>query len=195
MKSQFPDLPTITACQGSRFGFFNDHKPEYVLGENLTISYFDGFNWLNFTSAETKFNKNTSERVTVEYMITAHSCFKINAISSHIKGNVRGIKLIYYESTPKEDLPGNFEFYVTSEQNSYSALFGQFMNGNVIRHLTYLGDNVRFGIKSEKFVYLKEKSGCVDKSFWELWEPFYHNHENLKNCSEKCSAITLPNNR
>ena len=161
----------------------------------MTLSYFDGFEWLNFTSAETKFNNNTSERVTVDYMITFHSCFKVNASSPQIKGNVRGIKLIYNESAPKEDLPMNLIFHVTSEQNSYSALFGQFMNGEVIKHGTYLGHNVRFGLKSEKFVYLKEKSGCVDKSFWELWEPFYNNHENFEDCPEKCSAITLPNNR
>ena len=128
-------------------------------------------------------------------MVTAHSCFKVTATSPQIKGHVRGIKLIYYESTPKEDLPGNFLFYVTSEQNSYSALYNKYMNGKVILHFSYLGKNVRFGLKSEKFIYLKEKSGCIDKSFWELWEPFYFNHENFKNCSKKCSAITLPNNR
>ena len=161
----------------------------------MTLSYFDDFEWLNFTSPETKFNKETSEKVTVDYMVTAHSCFKVTATSPQIKGHVRGIKLIYYESTPKEDLPGNFLFYVTSEQNSYSALYNKYMNGKVILHFSYLGKNVRFGLKSEKFIYLKEKSGCIDKSFWELWEPFYFNHENFRNCSERCSAITLPNNR
>ena len=198
MKSLFPDLPTITVCQGSKFGFFEAPKPEYVLGQNLTLLYFDGFEWINFTSAETKFNKNTkntSERVTVDYMITAFSCFKVTASSPKIKGNIRGIKLIYYESIPKEDQPTNFRFYVTSEQNSYSATYNKYMNGEVVTHFSYLGHNVRFGLKSEKFVYLKEKSGCVEKSFWELWAPFYYNHENFKNCSKKCSAITLPNNR
>ena len=67
------------------------------------------------------------------------------------------------------------------------------MNGEVIKHFSYSGHNVMFGLKSEEFVYLKEKSGCVDQSFWDLWEPFYYNHDKFKNCPYKCSAITLPN--
>ena len=69
------------------------------------------------------------------------------------------------------------------------------MNGNVLKHKGKMGHWALLSIKAEKFVYLKEGSGCTDLSFWEMWEPTYSAYSGFDNCPKKCAAISLPNNR
>ena len=186
------EFPSIIVCPYSRF---SGVPPPYVLGQNLTISYFDGYSWFNLTSLEKTYNEKLTETIDVKLLVTWFSCFKITATSSTIQGSRRGIKLIFNQSLPDEDLPHELNFYLASEHNSYSALFDKFMNGKAVKHITKMGKEIEIDIKAEKITYLEEKSGCSHKSFWELWEPEYSNHPSFKECPKKCAAITLPNNR
>ena len=69
------------------------------------------------------------------------------------------------------------------------------MNGKILTYVTQMGKMSMMGIKAEKFDYLKDTSQCVDKSFWEIWEPVYVNYPGFEKCPRKCAGITLPNNR
>ena len=52
----------------------------------------------------------------------------------------------------------------------------------VLKYVFTLGKWSGMGIKAEKFIYLKETSNCTDKSFREIWEPFYANYHGFEKC-------------
>ena len=168
---------------------------DYVLGKNFNISYRANSTWFNITSEGNTFHKASGEHINVQLIMTTFVCYKLNSTSSVWKGYARGIRLNFASWFPKEKLPWLVYFHLTSEHNAYSITFGKRMNGKMLTHKTKLGRQSMMGITGEKYIYLKETSQCTDKSFWEIWEPFYANYPGFEKCPKRCAAVTLPNNR
>ena len=193
------EFPTFSFCFHPPNGYknSNDKLPfhDYVLGKNFNISYYANSTWFTITSEGTKFNNISAETLQVQYVQTYFVCYKINSTAPEWRGNARGIKINFEPWVPKAELPRIVEFYLSSEHNVYTITFGKRMNGKVLKYVSTLGKWSGMGIKAEKFIYLKETSNCTDKSFWEIWEPFYANYHGFEKCPRKCAAISLPNNR
>ena len=191
------DFPTYSFCLYPPNFTTSDWGPpyDYILGKEFNISYYANGTWFNISSVGPIFNKISEENLNVEMIATSHVCYKINSTAKLWKGNVRGVKIDFDKSIPAEKLPTKIKFYITSEDNVYSILFGKRMNGNVLKYETSLGTWAMISIKGEKFVYLPETSGCTDNSFWHLWETNYSHYSGFDKCPNKCSAISLPYNR
>ena len=105
----------------------------------------------------------------------------------------RGIYLDFPVAFPEENLPGNVHFYLTSEDNAYSVTLDKPMNGKMLKLTTTMGKWIFMAIRGEKFKYIQEGTGCIEKSFWNLYEPFYANHSGFEECPKRCAAISMPN--
>ena len=123
------------------------------------------------------------------------NCYKVNATAPDFIGSVRGLRLNFASYLNETELPLEVTYHLTSEDNAYSVTFDKRMNGNVLKHQGKMGHWALLSIKAEKFIYLKEASGCIDLSFWEMWEPAYSTYSGFDKCPKKCAAISLPNNR
>ena len=190
-------FPTYSFCLDPPNLAYEEWGPpyDYILGRDFNLSYYANGSWFLITSVGQKYNENSHETVYLEEIATNVMCYKINSTSTVWLGSVRGVKINFHDSFPEEDLPAMMRYYLTSEHNAYSITFNARMNGNFLKYNSPTGHWIMLSIKSEKFVYLKETSGCTDLSFWELWEPYYSSHPSFKNCPKKCAAISLPQNR
>ena len=199
---QVTELPTVTFCLKPPDFDVSDWGPpyDYVLGKNFNISYLiydDAFQvkWTNISSEGRVNISEYSETIHVLQLATYYNCYKFNATGPKIIGVTRNIKLDFLTTMNKSKLPEEVLFTLTSEHNVYSVLFGKRMNGNTLQHKTKMGFWAVLSIKAEKFIYLKETSGCTDFSFWDQWEPIYSDFPGFDNCPKKCSAVSLPNDR
>ena len=193
-------FPTITFClvrpQNANF----KHGPPfmYEIGKNFNISYaviVKDLYWVDIPSVGKLYINVSTETIYVEQITTKFICYKINSTAPEFKGHLRGIKINFLPSIESSDLPLQVDYTLSSEDNAYTVLFDQSMNGDVLRHYAKMGYWAVLNLKTEKFIYLKETSQCVDDSFWKLWEPFYSHYSGFENCPKKCAAISLPNNR
>ena len=124
---------------------------------------------------------------------TYYLCYKVTLTLFNMDAIYRGIYLEFPATFPEENLPGNVHFYLTSEDNAYSVTFEKPMNGKLLKFTTPMGRWIMMAIKAEKFIYIQEGSGCIEKSFWKLYEPFYANHSGFDDCPKRCFAISMPN--
>ena len=168
---------------------------EHILGRDFNFTYYVSGTWFPITSEGSTFVNVTEETLNVQMVATIYICYKVNSTAKVRNGYFRGIKIEFDKSIPVEKLPTNIEFYLTSEDNAYSILFGKKMNGKVLKRKHKLGDWAALSIRGQKFVYLPETSECTDLSFWKLWESHYSHYSGFDKCPRKCSAITLPQNR
>ena len=126
-------------------------------------------------------------------------CYSVTSRKENYKydrGVKRALKVQFIIKDPSDFLTlvpsgtGNdvpMYFYFTSEQNSYGVERELFLEGNNFKakvFLTYLGHAT---IKPTMTQYLKEKSGCRDEYFWDLFQPLFS--EKVK---EKCSVPCYP---
>ena len=194
------ELPTVTFCLKPPDFKVSDWGPpyDYVLGKNFNISYLiydDALKWTNISSEGRVNIAEYSETIQVLQVATNYNCYKFNTTGPKIIGVTRSLKLDFLSQMNKSKLPEEVLFTLTSEDNVYSVLFGKRMNGKTLQHTTKMGFWAVLSIKAEKFIYLKETSGCTDLSFWDQWEPIYSDFPGFENCLKKCSAVSLPNNR
>ena len=194
------EFPTITFCLIPRNHDVPDWGPpyKYILGKEFNISYAvidEGVSWYNITSEGQLIISQYLETIHVEQIATIKNCYKVNASAPEFIGSVRGISLQFEPSLNKSELPENVPYHLTSEDNAYTVTFDKRMNGNVLKYEMNMGHWALQSIKAEKFLYLKETSGCTDLSFWEQWEPAYAGYAGFATCPKKCAAISLPNNR
>ena len=193
------EIPTFSFCFGEPFNYNRSQIDlplfDYVLGKTFNISYYVDLAFFNITSEGDKFIEASGEQLNVQWVRTYHVCYKVSSTAKEWRGYARGIRINFEPWFPKEKLPPSVEFFLTSEHNAYTITFGKRMNGKSFKYRIDLGTQAMFGITAEKYIYLKETSQCTDKSFWEIWEPYYANYPGFEKCPKRCAAITLPNNR
>ena len=124
---------------------------------------------------------------------TYYLCYKVTLTLLNMDALYRGIWVDFLESFSEEDLPESVLLYLTSEDNAYSVTFEKPMNGKLLKVATTMGKWMMMSIRGEKFNYIQEGSGCIEKSFWKLYEPFYANHTGFEECPKRCAAISMPN--
>lgn len=195
MRSEAPinamDMPTLTLCMSNYLSQFPPYSP---LGRDFNFSYY-AYGFFNISTEGTTIIPVANETLNIRFMSTPMKlCYKINQTDINHKLNFRGIKVFFDESIPIEKLPQDFQFLLTSEDNAYGSTIEKRMNGRFFSHQEKIGHWSIMSINAERFVYLPETSGCVDKSFWEMFEPYYYQKIN-ENCTNKCTPITLPSGR
>ena len=82
-------------------------------------------------------------------------------------------------------------FYFSSDQNAYGIESRrQFGSPSSVKQL--LGVDFSIIVKPTKFAYLKERSWCVEQSFWQLVETTFV-PAIPKHCPNSCSPLGMPN--
>ena len=199
------ELPTIILCL-----FERGIKPEseFSKGRKFSSGFAAGATTLNL-NYETDFmieyhvsdyhgsesiflkeGKNSTimqEMVSLEILTTLNqgTCYKVRSISNFIrKGSVRRMTFNFNESTPFV-----LKSFITSEDNAYGIVQNVWMDGKVSRVDVKKSFYVETSLKPLQRKYLKSKSDCNEKSFYECYGNFLATI--LEGCPNKCHIFSL----
>ena len=197
-----PKQPTVSLCFGHPLRDLW-HRPMYNLHSDINITYYKI--WYSNKTADPqsiilKEGRNNptgfgDEVIEVEKW---YNCYSISTVPSenHYQHEQRVMRLLKMEYNNNLDFmklyPEPIFFSLTSKKNSYGAERRLFIEGEVEMFkvpMEFYG-GVELSPKVTKL--LKEKSGCRNESFWELFEPEFVRGVAEKCGDNACSPIRLP---
>ena len=196
-----PQQPTVALCFGHPLGNLWN-RPMYNLHSDINITYYkirSPNRNPDIQSMILKEGRNISpgfgnEDIEVEKW---YNCYSISVVSeTNYEHEERVMRLF------KMEYNNNFEhlklyvepifFFLTSKENSYGAERRLFVDGEVemFKVPAEFYGSVLLYPKVTKV--LKEKSGCRNESFWDLFEPDFVKGVVEKCGNNTCSPIQLP---
>ena len=196
-----PELPTVALCFGHPLGDLWN-RPMYNLHSDINITYHKIKSPNKNADIQSIILKEGRNNPTgfgdeVIEMEKWNNCYSISVVSGtnyeHEESVMRLLKMEYNNNFEFMKLyPEPIFFFLTSKKNSYGAERRLFEDGKVeiFKVPVEFYGSVVLSPKVTKV--LKEKSGCRNESFWELFEPDFV-REVVEKCGDNtCSPIRLP---
>ena len=127
----------------------------------------------------------------------SYMCYHIRSKSKQFKSILGEDKTFTIEFFSKhfdlnQPLPQRAIFYATSFENSFGVESSDFSYGNPQIIEILLNHHSIVELKPKQYHLIKEKSGCVEKTKYEIWEEsFAKNIVDL--CPNPCSPLLTPN--
>ena len=173
--------PTLTICFDGCLSMY-EYETDFKIMYNM-----DGNN-----TKELQVNENTNfhfgEIIHLQKLANAYKITSENYI--HRKGQVRNV-MIWFANGVQDLQYLKLSIFITSEANAYGVSTTNWMDGEFLEFNPRLAESIKVSLTSKEFHYLKQKSNCSEKSFYEVWGQIYLD-QIKENCNTTCSPISLP---
>ena len=183
--------PSLIFCfEPNRFQFGNHFDVFYRVGYRGDYTKIKNEDLIEYSNDD-----NFTEKIQFQ-TFTSFACFKFNSIPEDFSqiGIQRAIEIKFDKDIKDDKMPKSLTVSVTSDKNSYGAGLNKYLNGRPYRLITKLGEYVKIRVSPEKYVYLREKTQCLDQTIYEAWESQLMEQLDLKDCPMQCLSMKMPTN-
>ena len=127
----------------------------------------------------------------------SYMCYHIRSKSKQFKSILGEDKTFTIEFFSKhfdlnQPLPQRAIFYATSFENSFGVESSEFIYGNPQIIEIVLNHHSNVELKPKQYHLIKEKSGCVEKTKYQIWEEIFAKSV-LDMCPNPCTLVLMPN--
>ena len=185
------ERPTITICLPYQFQNFTYGIDFNITKYFLLSDYMDKKNEVILQEGD---NTSKDQIITFSKISTIHygTCYQIvSKIICKDPGPIEVIKISIPHKLYKKQLP-ELLIYFTSEMNSYGITRAFWKDGEVLSfHMNQIQRYMAFGLKEERYHYLRDKSPCRDESYLHCIGSKLVK-ANFQECPMKCLAHSVP---